>query len=258
VKCVIDQKRETDRLQVCPPCRQGLADDLRALVDAYAMLVVGEALEPADIRVVVEDDGTFDSPTIRDALGLHAGPVRQQAGGAPVSGSREAPIPINLDPVDLTLRAGPSSIYDPTGQGWRDQIGQVPVATMLDSWVRDWISYAWCPADHLPVPTVVTLVGWLDKRLEAACDQHPAIDDFAREIRATLHACQRAAGEASDLKKLGHCPEILDNGSTCGQMLYVHPYADLIECRRCGRRWDRRKQEWLWLGQLLGYDQEVA
>lgn len=243
--CVVCQKRQADRPQVDEGCRRRVADNLRELVDAYAVL--GH----------------------HDPVSMDAGPVRGQTGSAPVSGSREAPVPVSLDEVDLTLPANQGSrapharavlgLGDPSGL-WEadDQTGYLSVATELDTWVRDWITYSWCPGDHLPVPTVVTLADWLGKRLDVACDRHEGIDDFAGDIYRLLRQCQRIVGERSDLKRIGECPEEFDDGSTCGNALYVHPYTDVIECRRCGRRWDRRKQEWLWLGQLLGYDQDAA
>src|SRR5262249_32893145 len=49
--------------------------------------------------------------------------------------------------------------------------------------------------EHLPVPTVVTLAGWLSARLDWACDHHPAVDEYAHEIRALLHRCRRMVGD---------------------------------------------------------------
>jgi hypothetical protein len=227
VKCLIDGKREAER-PVCDPCRRGLADDLRALVDAYAMLVVGEVLDGANDPV---------SQT------LPAGTVRSGSRGAPVTGSREAPVPVNLDVVDLTLAAGPGTIYDPLGDLAAMQVGLIPVATVLDQWVRDWRDIR-DRGEHLPVPTVVTLAGWLYDRLDWACDEHHAVDEFAAEIRAVVRACNRAIGNTPAR------PEVLV-GVPCATPecdgLLVHDTGSKyrVECGSCGRLWtDEEYIEW--------------
>lgn len=291
MKCVIDLKREADRPLVCSPCRTGLADDLRALVDAYAMLVVIEDL-----------DGGKD-PVSQT---LPAGTVRSGVRDAPVTGSREAPVPVNLDLVDLTGGARSGRVRDtlvplvqtqdvevivrrvdrvtvvreeineageriekrdlvpvdvdeiehrrervPIHGGYGetvmvsagDQIGLLPVATVLDQWVRDWISHDWCPGDHLPVPTVVTLVDWLGKRLDVACDRHDAIDEFADEIRDLLHACHRVRDNVPAR------PEYLDGVpcSGCDLMALSRKPGDRYraECGNCGRLYtDDEYENW--------------
>jgi hypothetical protein len=221
VKCCVCQKRETERPLVCPPCRRGLADNLRALVDAYAMLVVGEVLDGANDPV---------SQT------LPAGTVRSESRGAPVTGSREAPVPVNLDVVDLMLPAGPGAIYDPLGDLAAMQTGLIPVATMLDQWVRDWRD-ARGQDEHLPVPTVVILAGWLYNRLDWACDEFTAVDEFAAEVRDTLRACNRVAGN------IPARPEVLI-GVPCATPrcdgILMHDSTDpryWAECGLCRRLW---------------------
>lgn len=307
MKCVIDQKRETDRPLVCEPCRRGLASDLRELVDAYAVLSAPDERPPS--RLLVEDDGSFDGPAVYDVLDLGSGPVRAPNASARVSGSREAPVPVSLDLVDLTSEARSGRVRDtlvplvhtrevdilvrrvdrvvivrkelndageevdvrevtpvnveetqrrheriPVHGGYGetlmvpagDQIGELPVATKLDQWVREWITYGWCPGDHLPVPTVVTLVDWLSKRLDVACDHHPAIDEFATEIRDLLRTCRRHAGLL-----LAH-PEYLDGVpcSGCDLMaLFRKPGDDYrAECGSCGKLYtDEEYERWVGL-----------
>jgi hypothetical protein len=294
VKCLIDQKRETDRPLVCGPCRTHLADDLRALVDAYAMLVVGEVLDGANDPV---------SQT------LPAGTVRGGSRGAPVTGSRDAPVPISLDVVDLTSDARSGRVTDtlvplvemrpvdvrvhrvevvtvvrkernaageeverrelipvtidqterrtervPVHGGFgdpvlvpaADQIGELPVATVLDQWVRDWRD-ARGQGEHLPVPTVVTLAGWLYDRLDWACDEHPSIDEFADEIRSVLHACNRAIGNVPVR------PDILVGvpcaTPECDGLLVHDPGSKYwAECSDCHRLWlEHEYHEWVGL-----------
>jgi hypothetical protein len=187
MKCLLCADREPDRPAVCDPCRLWLPTVLRDIDEGYATLTAAEPAEPAGI--LIDDDGTFNGPAVYDVLPLPAGPIRATVRGAHVSGSRDAPVPVTLDHVDLTA---PARVPNPVrGPGWyprslwpEDQVGHQPVATRLDQWVRDWRTYPSCPGDMLPTPSVPVLVGWLTVRLGWACDRHPAVDEFAGEMRA--------------------------------------------------------------------------
>lgn len=179
-------------------------------------------------------------------------PASLAAGGnaaEKVSGSREAPLPLRVDVLDLML---PSDL-DPLVPDVRgtvyidDQAGRVSVATVLDGWVRDWCEVRES-GEGLPVPTVAVLAGWLDVRLDWACDDHPAIDEFAKEIRDLLAAMRAAVGESGDKMVLGPCPAMGDRGP-CGATLSGSPWLDVVECPRCRTRWDRR--QWLVLGAAI-------
>lgn len=148
-----------ERAQVCQPCRIWLAETV------------------ADLAVLY--------PQLHDALRPGRGNNQR------VTGSREAPLPLNVDVLDLT---GPARDHHASAEARRwaeDQIGHPAIAYCLDQWARDWISHDWCRSDHLPLPTVADLVAWLGKWVNEACDHHPAVDDFAREIR-DVQAAMRA------------------------------------------------------------------
>src|SRR5690606_34873509 len=155
--CVVCQRagRIPHRPPVCEGCRTKLAGWLREIPALYARL----------------------------------DPQPSKTGGEKVSGSRTPPVPPDLDVVDLTSPARPGSSAVKWSGRWAalggdpDQIGHLPVATVLDFWVRDWIANDWCPGDHLPLPVVATLAGWLETRVDTACDYHPSIDEFAADIR---------------------------------------------------------------------------
>lgn len=157
-ECVVCQRQPPERPMVCEGCRQRVIDHLRQIVDLYATLPA--MLEPG------------------------------ASTGQRVSGSREAPIPVRLDPLDLSLPLrGSQAVRDPYG----DQTGMVPVVWRLDSWARDWQTTL-VPDQRLPVPTVATLAGWLRDRLDLACRHHPAVDEFAAEMRQTVAALDQALG----------------------------------------------------------------
>lgn len=104
-----------------------------------------------------------------------------------------------------------------------DQVGEPSVPAVLDSWATDWQSYEW---STLPVPTVPALAGWLKARLEWACDEHPAIGDFAAEL-AGLVARIRPLAPRAELKRGVPCRE-------CDKVtLYRWPGSDYVECGSC-------------------------
>ncbi|MES2210993.1 MAG: hypothetical protein V4515_12575 [Chloroflexota bacterium] len=192
-------------------------------------------------------------------------PRKGSTGGERVSGSRTAPLPLLVDPLDLRmppqlgevsdtrmpqyelveesvtvwLPARPDEEYRSEEQTLRrrratgelgpsgDQVGELSVATMLESWARDWQTYWWA---LLPAPTVVHLARWLGVRLEKACDEHPAIDDFAADLRDNIRALRRVNGE------LGPLFDLLDVPCRRCDWLSLVPMAraDRVECLHCG------------------------
>lgn len=162
---------------------------------------------------------------LRDAL------VPGQAQGQRVSGSREAPLPLRVDALDLGM---PARLPEPTDAARahpEDQIGSLSVASVLDSWVRDWREVR-NMREIAPVPTVVTLARWLRDRLDWACTNHSAVDEFAHEMRSLLRALRAACG-VEEVR-----PELLDAPcSRCDtRAMYRLPGEDRVECGGCGRR----------------------
>jgi hypothetical protein len=219
--CVVCQRRHYERPNVCEPDRAGMPRLLDDIVELYALLPA--ALMPGS------------------------------DGGEKVSGSREAPLPLRVDVLDLTM---PARTMNLTGHGRHhlvDQVGTIAVASILDTWVRDWAELR---GDHLPVPTVASLAGWMRERLDWACDEHPAIDDWAAEMRALVGSLRAATGQRTDRRVIGRCPTVdEDSGQPCGATLTADPWIDIIECPRCSTRWDRA--QWQWLGEILR-DTEAA
>ena len=137
-----------------------------------------------------------------------------------VSGSRERPLPINASTADLQAPAKVPSLAPSTRRpgeaptGWpEDQIGHLSVATILDGWARDWRDTLF-PGQHLPPAQVDELAAWLRVRLADACDQHPAITEFADELKTLRGTLRVMAGETEPQ------PERCDG----------------VPCRRCDMR----------------------
>lgn len=222
------------------------------LPELLAEIVELYALAPADAYVVrdgrgerVDDNGRRWPHYDHVANTLATGPVRSTAGGPVISGSANPPVPANLDLVDLHA---PARVPNPTAAGrawWRDQVGALSVPTTLDSWVRYWRESLFTD-HHLPVPTVVELVGWLRNRVDIACDRHPAVDEFAAELRSLRGTLLSALGRAfRPGDPVGTCPVMVGDTERCGTALYADPYLDWVACGRCGSRWDRRTGGWM-------------
>jgi hypothetical protein len=102
---------------------------------------------------------------------------------------------------------------------------------------------------------VTSLVGWLLVRLDWACDEHPAVDDFAAEVRDIAHQVHAAARTGSSGTKVGRCPAVLRDDSRCGATLRADPYLDRITCPRCSTEWNRNTGGWL---RLRGEQERLA
>lgn len=183
------EPRVYERANVCEGCRARMMGLLGELSDYYAYV---------DLR-------------------------RGSNGSQRVSGSRTPPLPLRVVALDLTLPPHVATVHDPR----RDQIGHPGVATILDSWARDWQSHI---DAHLPSPTVPLLCAWLSRWLETACNDHPAIDEFAAEILDLIRTLRRVNGQA------GPAVELLDVPCRRCDWLTLAPVPrqDRIECLNCG------------------------
>lgn len=224
--------------QICDVCRSKLRSWLTELPDLHAEILAQHAT-PADtrpyrMRVATERDDKgrptawsepFDSPWPADPVAnlLPAGPLGGgNTRGGPVSGSKEPRLPIRVDPVDLT---GPARHVWLLGE---DQIGYESVASTLDFWARDWRE-ARGGRERLPEPTVPQLTTWLERRLDDAMDDHPAIDEFFTAIARTRGALRRHLGliDIPDHKHGIPCPK-------CGALTLVHHNGSaFVECGSC-------------------------
>lgn len=166
-----------------------------------------------------------------------------QSGGPKVSGTREAPLPGRLDVLNL-VGPGAANVRDRHG----DQHGELPPLVWMQQWARDWRDNG-APGDQLPPPALADTEEWLRHRLDWACDEHPAVDEFARELGQQVATLRAVNGERSDRITIGPCPTQFDDRTTCGAPLKASPWLTAITCRRCGVRYDR--EHWLWLGQVL-------
>lgn len=196
--------------QACDGCRERLSGELSGLPEAY--MAVGGNLEHG------------------------------RTGGERRATGFESQAPLNVHAVSLIA---PGSVIPATdGRPYpQDQLGDVPPLEQLAWWVEDWIGTR-ARREPMPALSIPFVVVWLKVRLEWACNDHPAIDEFAADIHRIAWALKPHDSDRGE--KVGKCPR--KNGdSVCGTALYVDPYTDRIRCTRCGQEWRRRNGEWLHL-----------
>jgi hypothetical protein len=160
---------------------------------------------------------------------------------------------VAVDALDLSLPSrGAEAVRDPHG----DQTGHQPVAVVLDLWVRDWQETR-ARREGLPVPTVPELVRWLRHWLEWACDEHPAVDEFAAEVRETLAALRGV------LRLVEPTPEHCE-GVECDRcdMRLLYRRGDGtgdVECHNVDCRRVFRADEYAdWVSRLAAYERAVS
>lgn len=252
--------RLPNRPPVCDGDRRLLDSHLGEIPDLYDRL---PDEEPADL-----DEHTYmlAHPThgereyAADPLAVlgGAGPVRGRSSQPRVSGSKEPPAPTSLDRIDLTLPARPASrrLFARGQLGLDlDQIGTLSTATILDTWVRDWRDTLW-PDQHLPVPTVPELARWLRNRADEACDKHPAIDEFADEIKDLRRALRRQLGETTAQPDTERYRGIACQKCDLRGVLMRRPGSEYVECGSCGLLLTEEELA-DWTARLAGYERSV-
>lgn len=178
-----------ERAQVCQPCRIWLAETIADVGALYRRFVDQPRIEsdsPWKTRQL--DKGHWVTQPGYDPVSGEMPTAANGAriGGDMVSGSREAPVPINVDAVDLTLPPHGDRLTAEGRLWWEDQIGHLSVAMELDLIARSWAAEL---RHRLPDPTVPALTVWLCDRTEWACDRYLGVDADAETIarlRGTL------------------------------------------------------------------------
>jgi hypothetical protein len=202
MNCTICQRPTDDRDPVRHQrCAERLAADLRAIPGHYALM--GAVLAP----------GTA-------------------GGGAHVSGTRTAPLPVRLEPLSLRASGGLVTVMATWEVDWRETRGLT--AAVRGTGERD----------------LAAIVLWLRAHLPWAIESHPAVDEFATEVRDLLRQCKSAAGLLPKMMRIGDCPAVAEGeDEPCGTALYADPLGQKVQCRKCGGVWWRG--QWMLLGSVI-------
>jgi hypothetical protein len=157
--------------------------------------------------------------------------VPGQAAGERVAGTREAPLPLRVTPLDLTMPRRRHNLTAEARLHPDDQVGVLAVASELDFWAQDWRA-ARDMREVGPSPTVVEIVDWLSNRLDWAQRHYLVIDEYAADIHRLVRQLRAATGMGALVHRLAApCP-------TCDLVELVREDgADYVECRNCHRLW---------------------
>lgn len=157
-----------------------------------------------------------------------AGPLNGVRNGAKVSGSPGRSAPIRIDPTDLTGRPRHGSVPVADRSPWpEDQVGYLSAATTLDFWARDWAlirgeSAPWLDGER----SAGILCRWLLDRLDWACVEYLALDEFAEDVRVLCSALYGLNGYGVSRPKLMEAP-----CPSCQLLTLTQSYPDAsIEC----------------------------
>lgn len=202
--CIVCRRAELEptEAQTCIGCLAATRNAVRDIVDLYAVLP--------------------------DELVDHAGAARPPgASGKPDSDGLPDPLVLYAGGTNGTVNGTKPTAEDPTGRihakdHWPSDVPSV--VAVLAWWEDDWRTYAGLPADR--EATVTGCAGYLLARLSWAAQQHPAFDEFARDM-TRLRTTLQVATRSDEITERGvPCPE-------CGDQLVRH-YRDARECKHPG------------------------
>ncbi|MFD8919419.1 hypothetical protein ACFV0Y_16570 [Streptomyces sp. NPDC059569] len=186
----------------CLICHRGLyADEL----GRYACRPCTDRID-GQLRSLAGPDGLYARLSVQLAPGAGNG-------GPTVSGSRTAPVPLRLEVLNLMTVGG-------------------PVLGPLETWVRDWREHGRSEVRDGGTlqQRVDHAVRTLRFNLEWAAANHPAIDEFAREIGQMARQCEgQVTGEKPPRRIPVACP--------CGQVLRVALDTAGERCPNCGEQY---------------------
>lgn len=132
-----------------------------------------------------------------------------------VSASRNPPLPLRLEPLNLMARGGVVTILQEWQIAWHDHFG--------------WTYPRWHGGLQQQLDQVVAA---LHVNLEGAASSHPAFPDFTREVCALVRQCERQiTGERAERPIAVACP--------CGTVLRVTVSTPGCRCRGCGTQYGR-------------------
>lgn len=162
------------------------------------------------------------------------------------------------DLIDLQAAAGENLIPGQGGDGRSGErtlginVAALDVAAgwdaiaVLESWERIWREdYGLAPygiasetRDPRPAATLLAIVKFLQQWLDRTCAEHPAVDEFAAELRTLYRRAQHAAGLSKRVAWRLTCPTDTESGE-CGRQLTVsgQDFGGQVTCRGCGTTW---------------------
>jgi hypothetical protein len=202
-KCVLCHKQDTTRM-ACVDCTERMRRQLLDLPEFYA-LAAGEYISS-----------------------------RQDAAGNAVS--------IGLSVAALDARSPREAIWalEAWELDWRETLSTFSTAdAQLAQRKRKAERWAASESDDFTGVNLCGVVNFLLTHLDTSACEHPAIDEFAREVRVIHSRARIAAGEPPADVTIIECPADVERDGqiqACGMKL--HLVNDHVDCPRCGSSWD--------------------
>lgn len=132
-----------------------------------------------------------------------------------VATSKEAPLPLRLEPLSLSARGGVVTILQTWLSDWHEQLG--------------WTHPRWKGDLQQQCDDVVKA---LRNNLDWAASAHPAFAEFAHEVADLVRACRRqVTGEKPERRIALTCD--------CGATLRVTISCTGVRCQNCSAQFDR-------------------
>lgn len=153
-------------------------------------------------------------------------------GGARVSGTRTAPLPVRLEPLSLRARGG-----------------MVTTLALWETHVRAERGLSIGTVRGISGRDLAAVVLSLRAQLPWICDHYTQVEKLATDLRDIIRDCHATAGILPTMTRIGDCPNPLGDNEPCGTALHADPYAEQIQCRWCKRTWFR--PQWVPLGKKL-------
>ena len=158
----------------------------------------------------------------------------------------ERTLGVNLAALDLVGAFDAIAVLESWERIWREDYGLTPygpasaqrLTSMTQAKPDPDIEGVLQPGMEPTRATLLGIVGFLQAWLTKSCTEHPAIDEFAREVRTLHRTCQQAAGQARRSAWRVTCPADTDDGE-CSTQLRVsgEDFGGHISCRGCGTTW---------------------
>ena len=243
--CPLCYRRDPIQPPVCTPCRSWLPARIGDLRILFEQLAEPEPNAPDRPDWVALDWNSGDWRPAKNkppvpltragwlvhAHNLPAAPIPGTPSGVARHMPPDSRPPLALGPVDVTSHAHPGSLA-PHARGIlgldEDQVGRLPLATVLEDWAREWAKQR---REHVFEANVPALTRWLADRADWACDEFEGIESFAQDVREWW-------GYLRGLLGLSTRPEYKDGvacpNPKCQQWtLYQEIGSDWVECGNC-------------------------
>lgn len=211
-------------------------------------------------------------PSLAAWLHLHLA-ATGSGGLEPVSGSREAPTPLNLRILGVVGDAARFTVHegiDPeTGRPYRDQEPIPNIRSVLVGWTRVLADHLRTPDGDWPADTIAAMAAWLGGRVTVIAGQGWAADmatevhdlhDYAWRLapirlgrRALYRPCPSCDLLALVLEYVD--PDNREDGKEAARARWPRVVCD-VRAGGCSRVW--REQDYDWLGHVLGQEQPAS